>query len=175
MEIPYSEIQFSRKQKFPNLGLKSPSRIGGSFEMGFFWGWRFFSFWARSTFFLGDWDFWKSGDFYPGDWAFFKLYSRGSKILKSLDFYSRRSENFENPGIWRNPGDIWKIPGIYIPGIGDGFFFVGWDIPPKSHLWSQIIKKFRYIAKDKSLRQDFLNFWSRNQFPGNPKESFGKK
>ena len=65
----------------------------------------------------GDWEFFKSDDFYRGDWGFLSP--------EIGDFY---------------PRDFPPIPGIRdFLGMGIirewGFFFVGWDIPPKSHLF----------------------------------------
>ena len=67
-------------------------------------------------------DLFKSGDFYPRGWGFFK----------SGDFYPH---NFRLIlGIFAKfPGFLWM-----------GIFYVGWDIPPKSHIKSSSVKPIRY-------------------------------
>ena len=80
----------------------------------------------------------KSGNYHPGHWGF----------LESGDF-NRRGMGIFMPGIFtksrgymRNPRDLHFYPGnrgflrIFYPleNLGMGIFFVGWDIPPKSHV-----------------------------------------
>ena len=68
--------------------------------------------------FLKSWDFFKSGDFWP----------RGLGIFENLEIFI--------PGIFTWSGYLrnWEFLGIGIFRRWR-FFFVGWDIPPKSHLW----------------------------------------
>ena len=99
-------------------------------------------------------DFFKPGDFYRRDWGSFKpgfiflilrfLSPRIGNLFKSGD--SSRGLRIFIPGIWdfRKSGDFYpQIPGIFAKSTGFFgmriFFFVGWDIPPRSHLCFLII------------------------------------
>ena len=101
--------------------------IRGGLGMGFLWdpGIRDgdFSFWAKSKIPL------KSGNFYPGDWGYFQIrgfLSSGLGIFQIWEFFKSGDFYLPNPGHWRFFGNFW------------GSFFVGWDIPPKSHLCLRI-------------------------------------
>ena len=93
------------------------------------------------------------GDFYRRDWGFFNL----GLFFNLVIFIPQDREYFQIcwfiPGIadffprdlgflkiWGflspSPGDICEIHRIF---LGWGFFFVGWDIPPKSHLCFLVI------------------------------------
>ena len=106
----------------------------------------------------GDWEFFKIwgylyrglgishnlGIFIPGIEDFLRsgdlgFLSRGLGIFQNLGIFILGIEDFLKFGDFY-PGDFCQIPGIRdFMGMRIlwrwGFFFVGWDIPPKSHLW----------------------------------------
>ena len=99
------------------------STTRGGFGMGFFGDpqspWKgLFEIWGFLSPRIED--LFLSGNFYPRNWGF----------LKSWNFYSRELGSFISR-ICEIPGNFW--------GWGffeEGFFFVRWDIPPKSHFCS---------------------------------------
>ena len=110
---------------------------------------------------IGIFGFSKSLDFYPGNLG---LLSQGFGNFISVigdfklvirNFYLRDWRFLENLGIFIPRIGDWGFqkdlsPGFFIPGIfwGWEFFFVGWDILPKSHLCGLNYTTFKMIRSD---------------------------